>query len=89
MNHELPDLQVGFRKGRGTRDQSANICWIVKKQDNYRKASTSALLTIPKPLTVWITTNGEILKGMVNARPPYLPPVKPISMSRNKLEPDM
>ena len=57
MNHELPDLQVGFRKGRGTRDQSANICWIVKKQDNYRKASTSALLTIPKPLTVWITTN--------------------------------
>ena len=57
MNHELPDLQAGFRKGRGTRDQIANICWIIKKQDNFRKASTSALLTMPKPLTVWITIN--------------------------------
>ena len=44
VNCELPDVQVGFRKGRGTRDQSANIGWIVKKQDNYKKASTSASL---------------------------------------------
>ena len=63
MNHELPDLQVGFRKGRGTRDQIANICWIIKKQDNYRKASTSALLTMPESLTLWITKNcGKLLK---------------------------
>ena len=55
-NHELPDGQAGFRKGRGTRDQIANICWIIEKE-NSRKTSISALLTMPKPLTVWITTN--------------------------------
>ena len=57
VNHELPDVQAGFRKGRGTRDQIANIHWIWKKQESSRKMSTSALLTMPKPLTVWITTN--------------------------------
>ena len=57
MNHELPDVQAGFRKGRGTRDQIANIHWIRKKQESYRKSSISALLTMPKPLTVWITIN--------------------------------
>ena len=55
MNHELPDVQADFRKGRGTRDQIANILWIIKKQESTRKTSISALLTIPKPLTVWIT----------------------------------
>ena len=64
MNHELPDVQAGFRKGRGTRDQIANIRCIVKKQESSRKTSTSALLTTPKPLTVWITTNWKILKEM-------------------------
>ena len=57
MNHELPDVQAGFRKGRGTRDQIANICWIIEKEESSRKTSISALLTMPKPLTVWITTN--------------------------------
>ena len=58
MNHQLPDVQAGFRKGRGARDQIANICWIIqKKQESSRKTLTSALLTTPKPLTVWITTN--------------------------------
>ena len=52
MNHELPDVQAGFRKGRGTRDQIANICWIIKKAREFQKTSISALLTIPKPLTV-------------------------------------
>ena len=56
VNHELPDDQVGFRKCRGTRDQIANIHWIMKKkQESSRKTSISALLTMPKPLTVWIT----------------------------------
>ena len=55
MNCELPDVQAGFRKGRGTRDLIAN--WIVKKQKSSRKTSFSALLTMPKPLTVWITIN--------------------------------
>ena len=57
MNCELPDVQAGFRKGRGTRDQIANISWIIKKQESSRITSTSALLTMPKALTVWITTN--------------------------------
>ena len=57
MNLELPDIQPGFRKGRGTRDQIANICWIIEKAKNSRKTYISALLTMPKPLTVWITIN--------------------------------
>ena len=57
VNQKLPDVQPGFRKGRGTRDQIANICWIIKKAREFRKTSISALLTMPKPLTVWITTN--------------------------------
>ena len=58
VNCELPDVQAGFRKGtRGTRDQIANIRWIFEKAESSRKTSTSALLTVPKPLTVWITTN--------------------------------
>ena len=55
VNHELPDVQAGFRKGVGTRDQIANITGSSKKQKNSRKTSISALLTMPKPLTVWIT----------------------------------
>ena len=58
MNRELPDVQAGFGKGRGKRNQIANICWIIKKP-----RETSALLTMPKPLTVWITTNcGKFFK---------------------------
>ena len=57
VNHELPDVQAGFRKGRGTRDQIANICWIIEKARRSRKTSISALLTMPKPLTLWITIN--------------------------------
>ena len=57
LNCELPDVQAGFTKDRGIRDEIANIHWITKKQESSRKASTSALLTMPKPLTVWITTN--------------------------------
>jgi len=63
VNCELPDLQAGFRTGRGTRDKIAKIYWIIKKQESSRKTSTSGLLTTPKPLTVWITTNcGKFLK---------------------------
>ena len=52
MNSELPDVQTGLRKGRGTRNQIANICWIIEKAREFRKISTFALLTTPKPLTV-------------------------------------
>ena len=53
---EVPDVQAGFRKGSETK-QIANIPWIIKKLESSREKSTSALLTMPKPLTVWITTN--------------------------------
>ena len=57
VNREFPDVQAGFRKGRGTRDQIANILWIMEKARKFQKTSISALLTMPKPLTVWITIN--------------------------------
>ena len=62
VKHELPDVQAGFRKGRGTRDKIANICWIMEKAREFQEkkkknTSISALLTMPKPLTVWITIN--------------------------------
>ena len=60
VNLELPDVQAVFRKARGTRDQIDSICWIIEKAREFQKAtSISALLTMPKPLTVWITTNCE------------------------------
>ena len=64
VNHELQDVQAGFRKDRGSRDQIANIHWITEKaRQLQKKTSTSALLAIPKPLTVWTTTNcGKFLK---------------------------
>ena len=63
VNCELPDVQAGFRKGRGTKVQIANIRGSWKKQESSRKTSISALLTMPKPLTVWITTNcGKFFK---------------------------
>ena len=57
VNRELPDVQAGFRKSRGSRDQIANIRWIIKKEESSRKTSISALLTMPKPLTLWVTIN--------------------------------
>ena len=58
VNYEFLDIQPGFRKGRRTRDQIANICWIIKKGREFQKKTPiSALLTMPKALTVWITTN--------------------------------
>ena len=49
VNHELQDVQAEFQKGKGTRDQIANICWIIKKQENSRIASIFALLTTLQP----------------------------------------
>ena len=57
VNHELPDVQAGFRKGRRTRDQIGNIRWIMEKAREFQKTSTSALLTMPKSSIVWITAN--------------------------------
>ena len=74
VNRELSDVWAGFRKGRGTRDQIANICWVIRKAREFQKThththththttSTSALLSMPQPLTVWITINcGKFFK---------------------------
>ena len=65
MNREIPDVQAGFRKGRGTRHQIANICWIIEKEESFRKTFNSALLTMPKPLMLCITTIcGKFLKRL-------------------------
>ena len=64
VNRALPDVQAGFRKGRGTRDQIANIRWIMEKAREFQKTSISALLTMPKPLTVDHKKLWKILKEM-------------------------
>ena len=81
VNCELPDVQVGFRKCRGTRDQIANIHWIIKKAREFKKkTSISASLNMPKPLTIWITINWKILRDG-NTRPPDLPLEKSVCRS--------
>ena len=78
-----------IRKGRGTRDQLPTSAGSSKNQESSRKTSTSALLTTPKPLTVWITTNfGQFLKRR-EYQTTYLPPMKLVCRSKSKLEPDM
>ena len=64
VNHELPDVQAGFRKGRGAEIKLPTSTRSLKKQESSRKTSISALLTMPKPLSVWITTNWKILQEM-------------------------
>ena len=85
VNRELPDAQAGFRKGRGTRDQIANIRWIMEKAKSSRKTSVSALLTMPKPLTVSIATVENSSRDG-NTRPPDLPPDKSVCRSRSNSE---
>ena len=64
INRECPDVQAGFRDGKGSRDQVSNICWIIEKaREFHKKTSTSALLTTTKPFTVLIKTNcGKFFK---------------------------
>ena len=64
MNRELPDVQTGVRKGRGIRDQIANVHWIIEKAREFQKNIFFLLLTTPKPLTVWITINWKIFQEM-------------------------
>ena len=57
VNHELPDVQAGFRKDKGTRDQIANISWIITKAREFQKNIYFSFIDYTKPLTMWITTN--------------------------------
>ena len=82
VNQELPDVQAKFGKGRGTRDEVSNICWIIEKAREFQKNIYSALLTMPKPLTLWITTNcGKFWKRWEYQT--TLPPEKSVCRSRN------
>ena len=82
VNEELPDAQAGFRKGRGTRDQIANIRWIIEKARRFQKPSISALLTMPKPLCgSQQTVENSERDG--NTRPPDLPLEKSVCWSGN------
>ena len=85
MNCELPDVQAGFRKGRGTRDQIATSIGSSEKQESSRKTSTSALLTMPKTLTVWITTNCEKFWKRWEYQTLNLPPEKPVCRSESNI----
>ena len=64
VNHEFPDVQARFRKGRGTRDQIANILWIMEKAREFQKNIYFCFIDYAKALTVWTTTNWKILKEM-------------------------
>ena len=90
MNHELPDVQAVFRKGIGTRDQIANIHWIIEKAGEFqkRKTSTSASSTTLKPLTMWITTNWKVLEEM--GTPDHLTYIlrNRVQVKKQQLKPD-
>ena len=82
MNRKLPDIQVELRQRRGTRDQIANICWIIEKARDFQKTSISASLTMPKSLCGSQRNCGKFLnKG--NTRSSYLLPEKSICRSRS------
>ena len=82
MNFELPDIQAGFRKAEEPENKLPTSVRSSKKQESSRKTSNFALLTTPKPLIVWITTNcGKLLE--VGTSPPYLPPKKSVCRLRS------
>ena len=90
MNHELPVVQAKFRKGRGTRDQIANICWIMEKAREFQENIYFASLTKLKPLSVWITTNcGKFLKRWEYQTTLPVSWETCMQVKKQQLEPDM
>ena len=84
VNRELSDVQSGFRKGRGTRDQIANIHWIIEKAREFQKKYLLLLYGLHQSL--WLCGSQQTVKnssGDGNTRPPYLPPEISVCMSRN------
>ena len=82
MNQELRDVQAGFRTGRGTKDQIANIRWIIEKAKEFQKNIYFCFSDYPKTLTVWLITSCENSLRDGVTRPTYLPPEKPVCRSR-------
>ena len=91
VNCELPDIQAGFRNGRGTRDQIANICLIIENAREFqKKTSISALLTMTKPLTVWITINrGKFFKRWEYQTTLPISQETCFQVKKQQIEPDM
>ena len=87
MNRELPDVQAGFRKGRGTRDQIANICWIIEKAREFQKNIYFCFTDYAKAFDCMDHHKNSWRDG--NTRPPYLPPKKFVCRSGSKLELDV
>ena len=83
VNRELPDVQAGFRKGRGTRDQIANIRWIIEQAREFQKNIYSCFIDYAK---VWLCGSQQTVENCYsdgNTRPPYMPPEKPVCRSRS------
>ena len=78
VNRELPDVQVGFRKGRGTRDQMANICWIIEKAKGLQKNIYFCFIDYAKAFDCVDHNKLENSETDLHTRPPYLPLEKPI-----------
>ena len=83
VNWELPDVQAEFQRGRGTRDQIANICWIMEKTREFQENIYFASLTMLKPFPVWITTNCGIFLKRWKYQTIFLPPEKPVCRTRS------
>ena len=84
QERECPDVQAGFRKGRGTRDQIANICWIIKKAREFQKKHLLLLYWLSQSL--WLCGSQQTVENSSrdgNTRPPYLPPEKSVCRSRS------
>ena len=81
MNHEFQMFKLDLEKAEEPEIKLPTSAGSWKKEESSRKTSISALLTMPKPLTVWITINWKILKEMGNNRPPDLPLEKPVCRS--------
>ena len=81
VNHELTDVQPGFRKSRGTRDQIANICWIIKKAREFQKNIYFSFIDYAKAFDYMDHNKLETSEGDGNTRPPDLPLEKPVCRS--------
>ena len=81
MNHELPDVQAGFRKGRGTRDQIANILWIIEKARELQKNIDFCFIDYAKAFDYVDHNKPENSERVGNTRPPDLPLEKPVCRS--------
>ena len=83
MNHKLPDVQSGFRKGKGNRDQVANIRWIIEKATEFQKNIYFCFIDYAKAFDCVDHNNLENSLRDGNTRPPYLPPEKSVCRSRS------